>query len=66
VGIGLRDPSLKRETPRLAGTGWGTLRFHPSMLQRVQALSFLSRLALSESAARDDKGEGNGSIKSSC
>ena len=50
VGIGLRDPrSQKRDL--------GTLRFHPSMLQRVQALSFLSRLALSESAARDDKGE---------
>jgi hypothetical protein len=31
-------PGLKSET-------WGTLRFHPSILQRAQALSVLSRLA---------------------
>ncbi len=52
VGIGLRDPGSQKRDPTARR---GTLLFHPSMLQRVQALSFLSRLALSEPAARDDK-----------
>ncbi len=50
VGIGLRDPrSQKRD---LGAPFDFTLE-----CCRVQALSFLSRLALSESAAQDEKGE---------
>jgi hypothetical protein len=59
VGIGLRDPrSQKRDLG------------HPSIspFDFAEGTSFVISLPtrLSESAARDDKGKGNGSIKSGC
>jgi hypothetical protein len=59
VGIGLRDPrSQKRDLG------------HPSIspFDIAEGTSFVISLPtrLSESAARDDKGKGNGSIKSDC
>jgi hypothetical protein len=59
VGIGLRDPrSQKRDLG------------HPSVspFDIAEGTSFVISLPtrLSESAARDDKGKGNRSIKSGC
>jgi hypothetical protein len=57
VGIGLRDPrSQKRDL--------GHPSISPSILQKAQALSFSLPTRLSESAARDDKGEGCGAMES--